>query len=397
VTTSEAVPRQARDVMAFGQEAGRVLSDGRVVGRAEPFAKIFQSSRLVKQAVGLTAWGILEDIALDATLDVEGRLVAETNARRIAANLNLNKETVSRHLARLREFGFVLHEEVRHRGTGRYETARYVLDPSACLERFTTTPRRQPPRSEPCTENPVTVKPVSGRPVHGRTGHGESVHQEQDVVVEDPEEEQQQQTPANTAELVALGIDADLASALAGRYSPARVHDVAQAARRQARRNPAGWAIRALEGGWAISGSCAAATDANPARGWHTPAAPTDDSDEVEQRWQAWDLAVSAALDDEQLGRAVTLARSALPPASRIGPAVRTQLIRWAAKRFVDADAEELHTVLRDALETDQPKGTPGPVERDLPAPPVAVGTARPLRQRIAVLLPTSASEGGQP
>jgi hypothetical protein len=157
--TSEAVPRQARDVMAFGQEAGRVLSDGRVVGRAEPFAKIFQSSRLVKQAVGLTAWGILEDIALDATLDVEGRLVAETNARRIAANLNLNKETVTRHLARLRAFGFVLHEEVRHRGTGRYETARYVLDPSACLERFTATPRRQPPRSEPCTENPVTVKP----------------------------------------------------------------------------------------------------------------------------------------------------------------------------------------------------------------------------------------------
>ncbi|MDQ3432553.1 MAG: hypothetical protein M3467_10125 [Actinomycetota bacterium] len=37
--------RQARDVMAFGQEIGRVLSDGCVVGRTEPFAKVFPSSR----------------------------------------------------------------------------------------------------------------------------------------------------------------------------------------------------------------------------------------------------------------------------------------------------------------------------------------------------------------
>lgn len=145
--------------MAFGQETGRVLSDGRIVGRAEPFAKVFQSSRMVKQAVGLTAWGILEDIALDATLDVEGRLVAETSARRIAESLGLNKETVTRHLGRLRDFGFVLHEEVRHHGSGRYETARYVLDPSACLERFTTTPARQ--KGEVGT-------------VYGKAGHGET-------------------------------------------------------------------------------------------------------------------------------------------------------------------------------------------------------------------------------
>jgi hypothetical protein len=120
MSTGPAAPRQARDVMAFGHETGRVLSDGRIVGRSEPFAKVFQSSRLVKQAVGLTAWGILEDIALDATLDAEGRLVAETSTRRIAANLGINRETVIRHLARLRQFGFVFHEEVRHQGSGRY-------------------------------------------------------------------------------------------------------------------------------------------------------------------------------------------------------------------------------------------------------------------------------------
>lgn len=91
MSTGPAAPRQARDVMAFGQETGRVVSDERVIGRSEPFAKVFQSSRLVKQAVGLTAWGILEDIALDATLDAERRLVAETSARRIADNLGINK------------------------------------------------------------------------------------------------------------------------------------------------------------------------------------------------------------------------------------------------------------------------------------------------------------------
>lgn len=76
--------------MAFGSEVGRV-SDGRIVGRAEPFAKVFASSRVVKRAVGLAAWAVLEDIALDARIDDQGRLVAETNVRRIAENLAVNK------------------------------------------------------------------------------------------------------------------------------------------------------------------------------------------------------------------------------------------------------------------------------------------------------------------
>jgi DNA-binding transcriptional ArsR family regulator len=140
MSSQESRPRRAGDVMAFGHEVGRVLSDGRVVGRAEPFAKVFPSSRVVKRAVGLAAWGVLEDIALDARLDEHGRLVADTNVRRIARNLGLNKDTVARHLRRLRGFGFVLQEEARTAGTGQYGNCRYVLDPSACLERFTHTP-----------------------------------------------------------------------------------------------------------------------------------------------------------------------------------------------------------------------------------------------------------------
>jgi hypothetical protein len=94
----------------------------------------------VKRAVGLAAWGVLEDIALDARLDDRGRLVAETNVRRIAANLGIGKNTVTQHLGTLREFGFVLREEVRDEASGRYELTRYVLDSSVCIERFTVTP-----------------------------------------------------------------------------------------------------------------------------------------------------------------------------------------------------------------------------------------------------------------
>ncbi len=93
------------------QEVGRALSDGRIVGRAAPFARVFPSSRQVKRTVGLVAWAILDDIALDATLDGDGRLVASTNVRRIATNLGIKKDTAAKHLARLRDYGFVLQEE----------------------------------------------------------------------------------------------------------------------------------------------------------------------------------------------------------------------------------------------------------------------------------------------
>jgi hypothetical protein len=90
------------------------------------------------------AWAVLEDIALDARIDDAGRLVADTNVRRIAENLAANKDTVGRHLARLREHGFVFQEEGRQDACGRWEPCRYVLDPSACVERFTTTPSSSP-------------------------------------------------------------------------------------------------------------------------------------------------------------------------------------------------------------------------------------------------------------
>jgi DNA-binding transcriptional ArsR family regulator len=188
--SSVADAREARDVIAFGQEIGRVLSDGRIVGRAEPFAKVFPSSRAVKRAVGLMACAVLEDIALDARIDDErGRLVAETTVRRIATNLGLNKDTVTKYLGRLREHGFVLQEESREVAYGRYEPCRYVLHPSAGIERFTVTPpeprpgERQNPRSEPCPKTSDTVvEPVSDTTGHGDTGQGGFGRHERHVV-----------------------------------------------------------------------------------------------------------------------------------------------------------------------------------------------------------------------
>jgi hypothetical protein len=344
-------------------------SDGRIIGRSEPFAKVLQSSRLVKQAVGLTAWGILEDIALDATLDAVGRLVAETSARRIAANLGINKATVTRHLARLRDYGFLLHEEVRHQGSGRYETARYILDPSACLERFTAAPSR---RRQPRPDNPSCEQDTSDRQQRGTTPPP--------LLPEPP-------PPAHAETLQQLGIRADLASTLARRYSRARITEVVDAATRQASRNPAGWAIRALEGGWEVSRR----HEKNPAtvrRADTTPRSTGGTEIGREQRWQDWDRAVSASLDDEQLVRAVEMACSSMPPMGRVGPAVRAQLIHWAVHTFRQADGQDFGKALHAALALDVPDSVPAETaECDLPLPPPAPGSAQPLRIRLTATL----------
>ncbi len=147
------------DVVAVGHEIGRIASEGTIIGRAEPYAKVFASSRQVKRAAGVMAWAILEDIALDAHLNDHGRLVATTNVRRIADNLGVSQNTVATHLTRLRDAGFVLHEEGDHDDTGRYTTSRYILDPSACVERLTHTPSRHDPADT--TDHDPSPSPIA--------------------------------------------------------------------------------------------------------------------------------------------------------------------------------------------------------------------------------------------
>jgi len=400
-------PTQARDVMAFGQEIGRVLSDGRIVGRAEPFAKVFPSSRGVKRAVGLVAWGILEDIALDARLDDRGRLVAETNVRRIAGNLGLSKTTVQKHLTVLREFGFVFHEELREADSGRYEQVRYVIDQSACIERFTTAPgprtRRAGGGGYAPEERPASGDgrvPASGtRSVSQFTGHGDLVQQteEQEAVVE-----QQRQPCAGArdeaegaglvARLTAAGVAPPVAAGLVKEHPAELVRDALQAVGAKRLHNPAGWLVRAISGRWDLSDEVAeAAAMAARAR-----ARERDEAAALEQRRQgrdqqassaAWTAAVSGALDETQLAEAVGRLTRPLPGLDRrSAPAACAALVRWAQAVAATHPGRPLDVALVAAL-------AEGPTPDDVPddaadvAPPTQCPTAADLSGRVAALL----------
>lgn len=400
---------QARDVMTFGQEVGRVLSDGRIVGRAEPFAKVFPSSRAVKRAVGLLAWGVLEDIALDARLDDSGRLVAETNVRRIAANVGLSKTTVQKHLATLRDYGFVFHEELREAASGRYEQVRYVIDPSACIERFTTA---RGPRTRPAGGGAVAREdargPMDGRvPVSGTrsvsqfTGHGDLVQQteEQEAVVA-----QQRQQPRAAAAggrrprqdlvaaLTAAGVARGVAAGLVGEQPAERIRDALEALGGKRLRNPAGWLVRAIAGAWDLSGDV---DEARRSRSRAREREP-DEAAALERRRQerdrqacstAWAAAVSAALDDSRLTEAVQRLTRPLPGIGRRSvPTVCADLLRWAQAVAATHPGRSFDVALRSALAAE---ATPDDVPDVAPdvAPPASSPAAADLSARVAALL----------
>jgi DNA-binding transcriptional ArsR family regulator len=405
---------RARDVVAFGQEVGRVLSDGRIVGRAEPFAKVFPSSRAVKRAVGVTAWAILEDIALDATLDAEGRLVAETNVRRIADNLGLSKNTVTKHLGRLREHGFVLHEEQRDDGTGRYETSRYVLDPSACLERFTHTPKRGARTStEPRPKNRDTGTDCDPRPrkwdtatPSQSTGHRDVGQKNKKVVAEG---DQQPQPAVHDAPLIeqltAVGVALDRARELVTQHPERQIVDVLDAVEVSDVRSAAGWVVTALRDGWDVSEAAEERRKQRAARRLRAEEGALrrlvqDREDQRRRRAADWEEAVSAALDDAEL--AVALREITEPVAAlgrRSAPMAVSQLVGWAAACHAADPTRPLDAALAEALRmpADLPDRVAGigtsPVDASapgnaLPEPPAPTRAVAPLRQRVAELLP---------
>ncbi len=115
-----------------------MLSDGRIVGRAEPFAKVFPSSRAVKRAIGLMAWAVLEDIALDGRIDRSGPACRRDDGAPHRGEPRA-EQGHGQQVPEGREHGFVLQEESREVASGRYEPCRYVLGPSSGIERFTVT------------------------------------------------------------------------------------------------------------------------------------------------------------------------------------------------------------------------------------------------------------------
>lgn len=230
----------ASDAMVLGHESGRVLSDGHIVGRGEPYIKVFEGSRLVKRAVGAVAWAVLEDIGLDARLDDRGRLVAETNIRRIAANLNISKNTVVEHLGRLKQFGFVLREERKRQGRGRYSASRYVLDPSACIERFTVTPVSRPSQRRPRRKS-WDVDDASQS-----TGTGDLGRETRDVV------DVQNNNPEDdlATRLVGAGVAPAVAKRLTGEFPASTIERQLHALPHRPARNPAGVLVSSIRGDW---------------------------------------------------------------------------------------------------------------------------------------------------
>jgi len=385
--TADATPTpvRARDVVAFGREVGRVLSDGRIVGRAEPFAKVFASSREVKRAVGATAWVILEDIALDATIDEQGRLVADTSVRQIAAHLGFNKSTVARHLARLRDYGFVLREEARDDASGRWDASRYVLDPSACVERFTHFPPADQPSSppSPALEDPVdsTDATVSAFTGHGSTGHGETdrllVHRhavEREQHAKHPGDDET--AAALIRRLRAAGVAGNVAEDLVARFPAQQVADALEVLPARRCSNAAGWLVRAISDGWQLH------DEAERLRATRTLARRRhDDAQAIEARQEqrdrrlaGWAAAVSEALTDPQLTAAVDCVTRPVDGLDRRSvPVAASQLLAWAITTATSAPDKPLHDALTDALHDHSTRRTDdaSTLPAEIPRPPV--------------------------
>jgi hypothetical protein len=366
----------ATDVVTFGQEIGRVLSDGRIIGRAEPYAKVFPSSRAVKKAVGLTAWAVLEDIALDARIDDRGRLVARTNVRRIADNLGLSKNAVTKHLGRLRVYGFVIHEEQRQAESGRYIASWYVLDPSACIERFTTTPPAAPPDANsaadttlveslmPCPTDDDTgpdepcpmIRDTAGNgSVSHVTGHREMGQYNRHGVVRRKEQQQPVCGVAGEGELldqvVAVGVDPAVADRLLTDHGPEPVRAALQALPWHQVRNPAGWLVRAVQEGWHLTPRDSGRMLSRPSQADEESIEPAGLAHDV---WAAFAVAV---LDPRDLAIAVDrVTRPVAGVGRRSVPMVIAQLGAWAAHAFTHAThATSMRDALVDQLEHAEP------------------------------------------
>ena len=152
----------------------------------------------------------------------------------------------------------MLHEEARDEASGRWDTSRYVLDPSACVARFTHTSSADQTSSppSPALDDPVdsTDATVSAFTGHGATGHGETdrllVHR--DAV----EEEQHAKYPDNGAETAAALFRrlraASVAEDLVARYPAQQICDALAVLPARRCSNAAGWLVRAIGDGWQL-------------------------------------------------------------------------------------------------------------------------------------------------
>lgn len=258
--------------------------------------------------------------------------------------------------------------------------SRYVLDPSACLERFTTMPA------------PAQVSAVSPSAGHREEGQNNT----RPVVVEDEEQQPVGADGRVREALTALGMAPAVAGQLLGRHGAERVADAVAAVGRREVRNPAGWVVRALRDGWELP-SVAAKRDAAAAQ-QHQAAEAVEaarqravDDDDARARSDGWAAAVSAALPDDLLARAVQTVTTEPPGmARRSVPLARAQLVQWAAW-VVGGRSGGVGPALRAALDAGlhQPDSS---AAAELPAPRTPELSAIDLTTRLRQLIshPTS-------
>jgi len=94
---------------------------------AEPAVVVTGASRELRSSLGVFAWAVLEDVALDAVTDAAGCLVATTSVRRVAEHLGIGKDTAAAALARLAERGLVERRPAGRADGGRFGRSVYVI------------------------------------------------------------------------------------------------------------------------------------------------------------------------------------------------------------------------------------------------------------------------------
>jgi hypothetical protein len=125
---------------------------------------VTSTSRELRRTLGVVAWSVLEDIALDARCDGCG-LVAATNVRRIAEHLGVSKDTAARAVARLIDADLVTRTPTARTADGTFAGSGYRLEVERldAVFRIAAPPGRDP-GTPPVTRPGRTRAKASARP-----------------------------------------------------------------------------------------------------------------------------------------------------------------------------------------------------------------------------------------
>jgi DNA-binding transcriptional ArsR family regulator len=125
----------------------------RADGRSEsPGVLLSASCRPLRRSLRPAVWVVLEEVALDAELLDDGRLVARTSARQVAEQLGVNPTTTAEALRVLGRRGLISLEREKGRD-GRFGLSAYRILPPAGLMVV-----------QPCMAEPHAVTPSMAQP-----------------------------------------------------------------------------------------------------------------------------------------------------------------------------------------------------------------------------------------